>query len=52
MRLLVMAIVAAVPYLLLSLLPEQILWFKFLQYFVTIFAAITLVPLLIKKLRI
>ena len=51
-RLLVMAIVAAVPYLLLSLLPEQILWFKFLQYFVTIFATITLVPLLIKKLRI
>lgn len=51
-RLLLLAAAAAVPYLLLSFLPEQVLWHKFLQYFVTVFTAITLVPLLVKKLRV
>ena len=50
-RLALMALLAAIPYLLLSLLPEGN-WFKFLQYFVTIFIAITGTPLLIKLFRI
>lgn len=50
-RLALMALLAAIPYLLLSLLPEGN-WFKFLQYFVTIFFAITGTPFLIKLFRI
>ena len=38
---------AAIPYLLLSLLPD-LLWYKFLQYFVTILVAMTGMPLLIR----
>ena len=47
-----MALVAAIPNLLLGLLPETTLWFKFLQYFVTISAAILGTPLLIKAFKI
>ena len=51
-RLALMALIAAIPYLLLGLLPETTLWFKFLQYFVTISAAILGTPLLIKAFKI
>ena len=51
-RLALMALIAAIPYLLLGLLPETTLWFKFLQYFVTISAAIPGTPLLIKAFKI
>lgn len=51
-RLALMALIAAIPYLLLGLLPETTLWFKFLQYFVTISAAIPGTPLLIKTFKI
>lgn len=51
-RLALMALIAAIPYLLLGLLPETTLWFKFLQYFVTISAAIPGTPLLIKVFKI
>ena len=51
-RLALMALIAAIPYLLLGLLPETTLWFKFLQYFVTISAAILGTPLLIKTFKI
>ncbi len=43
--------VAAIPYLLLSLLPD-LLWYKFLQYFVTILVTIVGVPFLIKIFHI
>ena len=51
-RLALMALIAAIPYLLLGLLSETTLWFKFLQYFVTISAAILGTPLLIKAFKI
>ena len=51
-RLALMALITAIPYLLLGLLPETTLWFKFLQYFVTISAAILGTPLLIKAFKI
>ena len=51
-RLALMTLIAAIPYLLLGLLPETTLWFKFLQYFVTISAAILGTPLLIKVFKI
>ena len=51
-RLALMALIAAIPYLLLGLLPETTLWFKFLQYFVTISAAILGTPLRIKAFKI
>ena len=51
-RLALMALIAAIPYLLLGLLPETTLWFKFLQYFVTVAAAILGTPLLIKAFKI
>ena len=47
-RLILMALVAAIPYLLLGLLPENILWFVFLRYFLTVFITITGVPFLIR----
>lgn len=50
-RLGLMALLAAIPYLLLSLLPDGN-WFKFLQYFLTIFITITGTPFLINLFRI
>lgn len=50
-RLALMALMAAIPYLLLSLLPEY-LWFKFLQYFLTVLIAMNATPFLIKLFHI
>lgn len=51
LRLVITALVAVIPFALLSLLPEGE-WFSFLKYFATIFVTITFVPFLIKKLEI
>ena len=51
LRLVITALVAVIPFALLSLLPEGE-WFSFLKYFATIFVTITAVPFLIKKLEI
>lgn len=44
-------LLAAIPYLLLSLLPQNN-WFTFLQYFATVFCALAGTPLLIRLFRI
>ena len=51
LRLVITALVAVIPFALLSLLPEGE-WFSYLKYFATIFVTITFVPFLIKKLEI
>lgn len=51
LRLVITGLTAAIPFALLSLLPEGE-WFSFLKYFFTVFITITAVPLLIKKLEI
>ena len=51
LRLIITALVAVIPFALLSLLPDGE-WYSFLKYFATIFVTITFVPFLIKKLEI
>ena len=51
LRLLVAGTAAAVPYLLLSLLPAHN-WCKFIQYFAAIFSALTVTPFCIVKCRL